>query len=109
MSEHVNNGMGDTYDYGGETSIPDVSSGPGIDLSWLPGLISTGEKIATAQFGQPQLAPNTYIRTARGAVMTNQAVGGAGITSFNASGGFSTTTLIIGAVVIGGLLLAFKK
>jgi hypothetical protein len=68
--------------------------------------MSTAGTIAKAQFGQPQMAPGTYIRNADGSLMTNQPgqpfpvnVTGAGISS----------GMILLAVVGIGLLLALKR
>lgn len=70
--------------------------------------ISTAGSIATAQFGQPRLAPGTFIRNADGSVLTNQPYPAGGI-SLNTSGGGVSSGMILLAVVGIGLLLAFKK
>lgn len=94
-------------------SIPSISSsGSGYDWSQiLAPLTKAGTQIATAQFGQPQLAPGTFIRTAQGAILTNQPINTGLFTSGGGSGiNFGSSGLLIGAVVIiGGLALLGGK
>lgn len=119
-------GMGAAGDFGGEisgqpadtVSVPSWSSndpiasvGSGINWSSLLAPLTTaGSKIAVAQFGQPQLAPGTFIRGADGSILTNQPVTGGGVSNlFSGSGsGLSGGTLLLVAAGL-GLLLMMKK
>jgi hypothetical protein len=98
------------YDYGGETVTgADLPSGDGVDWGSIFGpLSSAGSSILKAQFGQPQLAPNTYIRTPQGGILTNQPVTTAGILPAGAGSVGSSLSSILPIILIGGLgLLIF--
>lgn len=105
------NGLGDG-DWGGEAGPPDIMSVPNSGggfassplFSNLIGLFAkTGTQIAQAQFGQPQLAPGTYIRNADGSILTNQPVGGI---QFGGGGlGISSNMILVGGLALGAVFL----
>jgi len=109
--------LGAEYDYGGEYGGPGdyISSVPSnSSTDWgsiLAPLTRVGSQIAIAQFGQPQLAPDTFIRKADGSILTNQPLGyGAGMFGGGNGGSmFGGSGLLIGVVVIGGLLFLMKR
>ncbi len=68
--------------------------------SLLSNLANVGGKIAVANFGQPQLPANTFIRNADGSIVTNQSVSG-GLPVSLGQGLSGNTMLLVG----GGLLL----
>lgn len=98
-------GIGQVDDYGGETitggALPVSSS---FDWGGIANIFAkTGSQIALAQFGQPNLQPNTYIRNANGSVLTNQSMG---TQPLSFAGGISTSTILIGVAILGVVLLA---
>lgn len=73
-------------------------------------LAKAGGTILTAQYGQPQLAPNTYIQTTpQGSIITNQPYPGGGINFGAQTGGIGASTLLIGGVVILGAILLLGR
>lgn len=120
-------GMGDYYDPESGTIIQspyDSAAGPGgvvsptimtptpVNVSgtnWaalLNPFSKAASQIAVAQFGQPQLAPGTFIRGADGSILTNQPVTG-GVSTLFSGGGFGTFNIgsLLPIIVIGGLVL----
>ena len=113
-------GLGQEYDYGGEYSTDIPGSGGGYvggssssGYNWsslISPLTKAGSQIAIAQFGQPQLAPGTFIRSKEGAILTNQPINTGLFTSGGGSGiNFGGSGLLIGAVVVIGGLMFFSR
>lgn len=114
--DHNGNGLGMLGDYGdGSDPAYDAlvdSQGGGGSMDWssiLAPLTKAGTSIAMAQFGQPQLAPGTFIRRADGSILTNQPIGTGSLFGGGAGTGLGSSGLLIGVAVIGGLFLLLKK
>jgi hypothetical protein len=87
----------------GVTTANPTVSGTNWAAIFAP-LANVGAAIAKAQFGQPQLAPGTFIRNADGSIVTNQPISGsAGGISLGTSLGTSLggiSPLMIAAVIL---------
>lgn len=78
------------------------------DIDWeaiLTPISQVGGSILKAQYGQPQLAPGTYIRGADGSILTNQPVTTAGILPAGAGSVGSSLSSILPIILVGGLML----
>jgi hypothetical protein len=91
-----------------------LTSPSGNSSNWFASILSpftrAASQIAVAQFGQPQLAPGTFIRGADGSILTNQPITGGGLTSLT-SGLTSLTSsgVMLPLLLVGGALLLFSK
>jgi hypothetical protein len=91
------------------------SSPSGTSSNWLSSILAPFSRaaatIAVAQFGQPQLAPGTFIQTTPGggSIVTNQPISG-GISSLSSMFGGSSlgsSSMLMPIILIGGALLLF--
>src|SRR6185369_16246568 len=111
-----NDGMGDVVGddgniYSDSGVLLSTNTVQGSGINWggiLAPLSNVGSWIALAQFGQPQLAPGTFIRNADGSILTNQPISGGLPLSLGTGSGIGSSGLLLaaGAIV---LLLVLKK
>lgn len=106
---------GPSFTPGGIQPIASNVPAPSSGFNWasiLAPFTNAASKIAVAQFGQPQLAPGTFIQTTPGggSIITNQPIGG-GISNlgFSSLSSLSGSSFLMPLLLIGGAFLLLGR